>query len=155
MALQTWRGELIATRTLAYTQVYREIQPRYELHENWAQLPLHRTIRAPSIERLPIGFTFEADARRRLLGRAIVSFVADPIDLDPDDEAVLGYQVVPRAPTLQNSPVFTVWKEKIPWIIPVHRFDSHPTSEAGSSTTRSPSGQTPRKSRRSSHTGNT
>jgi hypothetical protein len=155
VAIQVVPGEPFEARSVAYAQVFREIRPRYELHGTWADLPIHRTIRAPSIERLPTGFAFEPDGRRRLAGRAVVSFVADPIDLDFEDEPVVGYRVIPRSPKLRDSPVFVPWKEKIPWIVPVHRFDSAAKSAAISSTTPSPSGRTERGSRSSKPTGST
>ncbi len=155
VAVQVVPGEPVEKRTVAYTQVFREIHPRYELHGTWADLPIHRAIRAPSIERLPTGFTFEAGGKRHLVGRALVSFVADPIDLDPEDEPIVGYRVVPRSPGLRDSRVFIPWKEKIPWIIPVHRFDSAATPAAISSTAPSPSGRTPRGSRSNKPTGST
>jgi CRISPR-associated protein Cas5t len=155
VAIQVAPGAPVETRSVAYAQVFREIRPRYELHGTWADLPIHRTIRAPSIERLPTGFAFERDGKRRLAGRAVVSFVADPIDLDPEDEPIVGYPVVPRSPSLRDSPAFVPWKERIPWIIPVHRFDSPLTPEAGSSTPPSPSGRTPRGSRSSKPTAST
>jgi CRISPR-associated protein Cas5t len=148
-------AEPAEARSVAYAQVFREIRPRYELHGTLADLPIHRTIRAPSIERLPTGFTFEPDGRRRLAGRAVVSFVADPINLDPEDEPVVGYRVSPHSPSLRESSVFVPWKEKVSWIIPVHRFDSAPTSAATSSTTPSPSGRTGTGSRGSKATGST
>ena len=55
----------VSTRSLAYTLIFREISPRYGLHDSWEDLPIHRTIRAPAIERLPSGFAFEADSPRR------------------------------------------------------------------------------------------
>lgn len=155
VSIQAVPGGPVEARSLAYTQVFREIRPRYQLHGTWADLPIHRTIRAPSIERLPTGFSFEADGKRQLAGRSVVSFVADPIDLDPDDSPVVGYPVVPRSTGLRDSRIFAPWKEKLPWIIPVHRYDSTAMPAATSSTGHSPSGRIPRGSRSNRPTGNT
>ena len=119
-------AEPVATRSLAYTMVFREILPNYSLVGSLEDLPLHRSIRAPMIERLPTGFDFDSQGRRRLRGRAVVSFVGDPIDLDSSDHDVPGYRVDCRSQALRASPTFTTWKEKITWIVPVHRFDSPP-----------------------------
>ena len=118
-------------------------------------IPFHRAIRAPAIERLPVGFAFEPDGRRRLLGRDIVSFVADAIKLAEDDEAIVGYLVEPQSQILRHSRTFSTWKDGLKWIIPVHRYDSTPTRVEGSSTRPSPSGQTLRKGRKDKPTENT
>lgn len=137
----------VSTRSLAYTLIFREISPRYGLHDSWEDLPIHRTIRAPAIERLPSGFAFEADSPRRLLARETVSFIADPIDLDLGEEEIQGYRVTPQSRFLRESPTYSTWKEKLPWIIPVHRYDSPPMPAEPSSTLPLPKGKTPRKGR--------
>lgn len=147
--------EPVATRSVVHTLIFREILPSYDLHGSLDELPLHRSIRAPLVERLPTGFGFEPDGRRRLAGRAIVSFVGDAINLDPRDDAVVGYPVTPRASILRSSPTFTAWQERPPWIIPVHRYDSPQMPEEGSSTPRSPSRTTPTGGRKNNPTGST
>ncbi len=134
--------EPVSTRVLAHALVFGEISPRFQLHESLRDIPFHRAIRAPAIERLPIGFEFEPDGRRRLLGRDIVSFVADAIELAEDDQAVEGYRVEPQSQILRHSRTFSNWKEGFTWIIPVHRYDSTPTREENSSSGPSPSGKT-------------
>ena len=141
------------TRRLTHVMVYSEISPRYQLFEALAAIPLSRIVRAPTIERLPTGFIFDPDAPRRLAGRELVTFVADPIVLDEAEEPVLGYPVEPRSSSLRRGPVFPILQEAAPWIIPVHRYDSPPMLAANSSTGPSPSGRTPRKGKPSSPTG--
>ncbi|MHC5543798.1 hypothetical protein ACYOEI_36690, partial [Singulisphaera rosea] len=103
-------------------------------------------------ERLPVGFAFEPDQPRRLIGRELVTFVADPIELDPDVEPISGYPIVPRSRSLLGSEVYPILEEGLPWTIPVHRYDSPTTI---SSTSPSPSGKTPRGGKKSSRTGDT
>jgi len=64
------------------------------------QIPLSRIIRAPTVERLPTGFVFDHDQPRRLEGRALVTFVADPIELEASVEPVIGYPIEPRSGAL-------------------------------------------------------
>ncbi len=137
---------------LAYNMVFGELPPRYKLAEGWDEIPLSRVIRAPTVEQLPTGFSFEPDSPRRLLGRGPVTFVADPIVLDDDVEPVVGYSVEPQSRALRESPVFLTLERARPWIIPVHRYDFPPTSAAGSSTTPSPSAKTTRKGKRDNPT---
>src|SRR5208337_2152997 len=145
----------IATRVLVHALIFREISPHYELHESLLEIPFHRAIRAPAIERLPVGFAFEPDGRRRLVGRDMVSFVADAIRLAEDDEAIVGYLVEPHSQILRRSRTFSTWKDGLKWIIPVHRYDLTPTQVEGSSTKHSPSGQRLRKGKRDKPTENT
>ncbi len=42
----------VSTRVLVHALIFREISPQYELHESPQEIPFHRTIRAPAIERL-------------------------------------------------------------------------------------------------------
>ncbi len=154
VAVRIEDAQPIATRVLAHALIFREISPQYELHESLQDIPFHRTIRAPAVERLPIGFTFEPDGRRQLLGRDLVSFVADAIKLAEDDEAIVGYRVEPQSQILCRSRTFSTWKDGLTWIIPVHRYDSTLTRAEGSSMTPSPSGQTLRKGRKDKPTEN-
>ena len=142
VAVRVEDAEPVAARVLAHVLVFREISPQYELYESLQDIPFHRTIRAPAIERLPIGFAFEPDGRRQLLGRGLVSFVADAITLAEDDESIVGYRVEPQSQILRRSQTFSTWKDGFSWTIPVHRYDSTPTQEENSSTTPSPSGKT-------------
>ena len=155
VAVRVEDGETRPSRRLAYSMVYDELPPRYKLAEGWDEIPLTRVIRAPTVERLPTGFSFEPDSPRRLLGRGPVTFVADPIVLGDDVEPVVGYPVEPQSRALRESPVFLTLKEGLPWIIPVHRYGSPPTPEASSSTTPSPSARTTRRGKRDSPTGGT
>ncbi len=150
VAVRIEDSEPVTTRILAHALVFREIRPQYELHESLQDIPFHRTIRAPAIERLPVGFAFEPDGRRQLLGRDIVSFIADAIKLADDDEAIVGYFVKPESGILRRSRTFSTWKEGFKWTIPVHRYDLTPMREEGSSMTPSPSGRT--KSRKNNPT---
>jgi len=154
VAVSREQAEPVSTRTLAYALVFREIRPNYELHGSIDEIPLHRSIRAPTVERMPTGFWFELDGRRRLGGREIISFVGDPVELHPSDAEVIGYRVAPRSPFLQSSPTFAAWKEKLPWIIPVHRYASPQAQAEIFSTPPSPSARTPRKGRKDNPTAN-
>jgi CRISPR-associated Cas5-like protein len=133
------------TRRLAYCLTFGELSVRYTLAEPWNEIPLNRVIRAPSVERLPTGFAFEDDQPRRLLGRELVTFVTDPIELDPEIEAVSGYPVEPRSPALRVGSAYGLLKKGLPWTIPVHRYDSTPMPAIPSSTPPSPSGKTKRR----------
>lgn len=141
-----------STHRLAYCMVYGELPARYKLAEDVETIPLNRMIRAPSVERLPTGFTFEPDAPRRLAGRELVTFVADPIELDDDVEPVKGYPVEPQSRALQESRAFHSLQRLQPWIIPVHRYDFPPMPAATCSTGPSRSGKTPRRGKKSSPT---
>jgi CRISPR-associated protein Cas5t len=143
------------TRRLAYAMIYGELSPRYQLFEALADIPLGRIIRAPSVERLPTGFSFEPDIPRRLLGREVVTFVADPIELDDAEEPVNGYPIEPQSLLLRNSPVFDIVKGAAPWVIPVHRYDSPPTQAALFSKPPSPSERNSRTGRSNKPTGST
>ena len=153
VAVRAESVEPVSTRSVAYALIFREILPNYNLHGSLEELPLHRTVRRPMVERLPTGFWFEPDGRRRLQGREIVSFVGDAINLDSKDEPVVGYRVVPQSPILRNSPTFVAWKEGLSWIIPVHRYDSLLMPEEVSSTPRLPSAKTPRRDKSNKPTG--
>ena len=146
VAVRVEKAKPIDERRLAHVLVPRELTPRYGLFEELAKIPLSRGIRAPSVERLPTGFAFEPDVPRRLLGRALVTFVADPIVLAEGEEPVSGYRVEPQSTFLARSPKYLLWKDQFPWIIPVHRYDSTPPEEI-SSTPPLPSPKTPRKGR--------
>ncbi len=141
------------TRRLAYAQVFEAVPPLYVLAESMDQIPLSRIIRAPTVERLPTGFAFEPDQPRRLEGRALVTFVADPIELDEGVEPVIGYPIEPRSRALLGSFTYHSIKRGTPWIIPVHRYDSRTSPPPSSSTTPSPSGKTRPRASKSSPTG--
>jgi CRISPR-associated protein Cas5t len=145
---------LTAERRLAHVLVFGEISPRYGLYEDIAKVPLNRVIRAPSVERIPIGFDFSSDGPRRLTGRSMVTFVADPIVLEETEAPVFGYQITPQSEPLRSSPAISSWIGELPWTIPVHRYESKPP-EADSSTTPSPSARTPRKGKSGKPTVNT
>jgi CRISPR-associated protein Cas5t len=144
-----------STRHLGYSLVFSELPPRYELAVDLAKVPLSRVIRAPTVERLPTGFVFDHDGRRRLAGRDLVTFVADPIELDDDVEPVSGYPVAPHSRPLRESPTFSTLEGLQPWIIPVHRYDFLPMPAVTSSTVPSPSDRTPRRGKKGSPTGDT
>ncbi len=155
VAVHVKKAELQETRRLAHGMVYGEIGPRYGLFEKLSEIPLHRTVRAPTVERLPTGFVFELDSPRRLLSRELVTFVADPIELEDAEQAVNGYEINPQSSFLLQSRSYAGWKDQFPWVIPVHRYDSPPTPEETSLTKPSPSGKTPTKSKTSRATGST
>lgn len=144
VAVRVKDASLTAERRLAHVLVFGEISPRYGLYEDIARVPLSRVIRAPRVERIPTGFEFASDGPRRLNGRSIVTFVADPIVLDETEAPVVGYQIEPQSEPLRSSPAISSWNGELPWTIPVHRYESKPL-EGGSSTRPSPSGKTPKK----------
>lgn len=147
-----------SSRRLAFCMAYGELPPRYKLAENLATIPLSRLIRAPSVERLPTGFVFDPVDPRRLSGRDLVTFVADPIELEDDVEPVTGYAVEPMSRVLRESAACQALGEVRPWIIPVHRYDSpRPKTSAAtpSSTAPSPKGKTAPKAKKDSRTGGT
>lgn len=109
-------------RRIHHTLVYREITPHYHPFEHIKDVPISRTVQGPSVENLPTGFHFDGDGLRRLAGRAVMSYVGDAIEIDPDEESVMGYQVEPRSKPFQE--VWNQWKDQeLPWTIPVHRYD--------------------------------
>jgi CRISPR-associated protein Cas5t len=139
-----------STRQLIHTLIYEEISPLYRPYEELRDIPLTRTVQAPRIESLPTGFFFDADADRRLAGRALVSFVADPIELDASVPPVTGFQINPRSRPLRTE--LSKWKG-LPWTIPVHRYELTPAPAGKSST--SPSPNVPTAGNRGRPTGNT
>jgi CRISPR-associated protein Cas5t len=129
----------VPTRQLVHAMIYGEISPLYEPFEKLKDIPLTRTVQAPSIENLPTGFFFDSDGGRRSASRALVSFVADAIELDASVPPVVGYRIVPQSKPLLVE--YNKWKG-LPWTIPVHRYDSTPTPAASSSMTPLPSAKT-------------
>jgi CRISPR-associated protein Cas5t len=138
------------SRQLIHTMIYEEISPRYRPFEQVKDLPLARTVQAPSVENLPTGFIFEAAGDRQLAGRALVSFIADAIELEEGVPPVVGYRIVPRSKPLQAE--YAKWKG-LEWTIPVHRYDLTPAPVVPSSTAPLPS--EPTKRRRPKATGST
>jgi CRISPR-associated protein Cas5t len=126
------------TRRLIHTLVYGEISPDYKPYFELRDIPLTQMVRAPAVEHLPTGFTFDEEGQRRLAGRAMVTFVADAIELHPNVSPIHGYRIVP-----QSEPMRSQWerwqKEGLEWTIPVHRYDLTPTPEALSLTPPLPS----------------
>ncbi len=155
VAVRVEEVQPMPTRRLAYTQVFDAVPPRYVLAESMDQIPLSRIIRAPTVERLPTGFAFDPDQPRRLDGRALVTFIADPIEFDEGVDPVIGYPIEPRSGALLAGPVHHPIKKGTPWIIPVHRYDSRTSPPGNSSTTPSPSGKTRPRGSKSSPTGTT
>ena len=120
--------------------VYGEISPLYQPFEKIKDIPLTRTVQAPSVENLPTGFSFDPAGNRQLAGRALVSFIADAIEFDDIAPAVVGYRIVPRSRPFQME--YTRWAQQgLEWTIPVHRYDLTPTPAASSSTKPSQSGR--------------
>lgn len=117
----------LPTRHLLHTLIYEEISPLYRPYEQIKDIPLTRTVHAPSVENLGTGFTFEAEGVRHFAGRALVTFVADPIELDESVPPVVGYRIVPRTKPLLAG--YDKWKG-LQWTIPVHRYDLKPPEEA-------------------------
>lgn len=128
------------TRRLLHTLVYGEISPLYQPFEKIKDIPLTRAVQAPSVENLPTGFSFDPGGNRQLAGRALVSFIADAIELDERAPPVVGYRIVPRSRPFQME--YTRWVQRsLEWTIPVHRYDLTPTPAASSSTKPSQSGR--------------
>lgn len=152
-AVRVDREPPLSSRRLACCMVYGELPARYKLAEDFDKIPLSRMIRAPSVERLPTGFVFDPVDPRRLSGRDLVTFVADPIELEDDVEAVTGYAVEPMSRLLRESPAYQALGGVRPWIIPVHRYDSPRAEGADSSTRPSPRGKTPPRVKKDSRTG--
>ena len=108
-------------RRLLHTLVYGEIHPAYRVDPSTLEnAPLMRSIRAPSLERLPTGFSFGDNGARELSGRAIVTFIADPIELADEDTSVDAYSVRPQSEALAAE--WSQW-EGCEWSIPVHRYE--------------------------------
>jgi CRISPR-associated protein Cas5t len=140
LAVRVEEAVPLPTRRLVHTLVYSEISPLYRPFEQIKDLPLTRTVQAPSVENLPSGFLFDTAGGRQLAGRELVSFIADAIELNEGVPPVVGYRVVPRSRPLQTE--FIRWKEQgLEWTIPVHRYDLTPTPAVVSSTPPSPSGR--------------
>jgi CRISPR-associated protein Cas5t len=138
LAVRIEEGMPTGRRRLIHTLVYEEISPYYQPFEKIKDMPLTRTVQAPSVENLPTGFVFDSTGNRQLAGRALVTFIADAIELDEKAKPVEGYCICPQTRFLQSR--FSQWKElELEWTIPVHRYDLPQTPAAESSTTPSPS----------------
>jgi CRISPR-associated protein Cas5t len=103
-----------------FALVFGEISPTYVPYAKLQDIPLMRSVRAPSVERIPTGFAFDDAGNRSLAGRSLVTFVSDPIRIDPGAKPVVGYRVDPQSSFLRRT--LHDWQE-LPWIIPVHRYD--------------------------------
>ena len=150
LTVRVEEGVAMPSRQLIHTMIYEEISPRYRPFEQIKDLPLTRTVQAPSVENLPTGFVFEPRDNRQLAGHALVTFIADAIELEDGVPSAVGYRIVPRSNTLQAE--YAKWKG-LQWTIPVHRYESTPEPAAPSSTVPLPSERT--KGRKSRATGNT
>ena len=67
-----------------------------------------------------VDFQFDDAGVRQLAGRSLVTFVADPIELSPQDDAIEAYPISPKSRHLLNDA--SKWKSK-QWAIPVHRYE--------------------------------
>ena len=75
------------------------------------------------------------DGARRLLGRDMVSFVADAIEVAREMTRRSWATSSIRNPgSFASSRTFSTWKDGLKWIIPVHRYDSPATPAEASST---------------------
>jgi CRISPR-associated protein Cas5t len=136
---------------LIHTLVYGEISLDYKPYFELKDIPLTHTVRAPTVEHLPTGFTFDEEGQRQLGGRALVTFVADAIELQPNVPPVVGYRVVPQTQPMRSE--YERWKKgELEWTIPVHRYDLTPAQEDHSSTPLLPSAPTRKLGRKSSRT---
>ena len=143
----------LPTSRLVHTLVYGEISPLYQPFEQIKNIPLSRTVQAPSVENLPTGFLFDPDGNRQLASRELVSFIADAIELDEGVPPVEGYRIVPRSRWLQAK--YSNWKEQgLEWTIPVHRYDLTP-STSGSVLDAALAKREPTRARKRKATGNT
>jgi len=104
--------------TVHSTLLYNELTPDYRTALDLANVPLTHTIRAPIVERIPIAFDFDEFGNRVLSGRALVTYVTDPVTV-PHEHRVTGYLVETRSAFLTCRPFGC---EELPWIIPVHQF---------------------------------
>lgn len=108
----------VESETVHSTLLYNELTPEYRTAVDLATVPLTHTIRAPVVERIPTSFSFDDKGNRLLAGRALVTFVADPVTV-PSEHRVTGYPVESQCSFLRSRPFGC---ENLPWIIPVHQF---------------------------------
>ena len=108
----------VKSETVHSVLLYGELTPEYRTAVDLAKVPLTHTIRAPVVERIPTSFSFDEKGHRLLSGRALVTFVADPVRV-PIEHCVTGYAVETQSSFLRSRPFGC---EDLPWIIPVHQF---------------------------------
>lgn len=108
----------VESETVHSALLYGELTPEYRTAVDLATVPLAHTIRAPVVERIPTSFSFDEIGNRLLAGRALVTFVADPVRV-PVEHCVTGYVVETQSSFLRSRPFGC---ENLPWIIPVHQF---------------------------------
>jgi CRISPR-associated protein Cas5t len=108
----------IQSETVHSAMLYGELTPKYRTAVDLTTIPLAHTIRAPVVERIPTSFSFDEKNHRLLAGRALVTFVADPVVV-PHEHRVSGYAVKTRSSFFRLRPFGC---ENLPWIIPVHQF---------------------------------
>ena len=101
------------TRTLQDALIYAELSPNYTLVENLDKIPLFQSIVAPTVHRIPTGFSFDESGHRSLASRELVTFVGNRVEVE---EPVRGYEIKPQSRFFRS-------KGLMEWIIPVHRFD--------------------------------
>ena len=110
------------TREFAHTIIFRDIAADYRVDPTTlTSLPVMQSIRAPSIERIPTGFTFDTSGNRKLASRAVVTFVGDRITLSDADESIEAYEIVPTGTVFVSE--MKSWPKPV-LSIPVHSYAS-------------------------------
>ena len=117
-ATHTVEQTTVESKTVHSALLYGELTPEYRTAVDLASAPLTHTIRAPVVERIPTAFSFDEQGNRVLAGRALVTYVADPVSV-PAEHRITGYQVETQSSFLRSRPFGC---ENLPWIIPVHQF---------------------------------
>jgi hypothetical protein len=114
------------TRDFIHALIYRDIAADYRVDPAiLTAQPIMQSLRAPSIERIPTGFTFDDSGKRTLASRAVVTFVGDRISLSDSDDPIDAYDVSPTCSILIRE--MESWLNK-QWAIPVHRYEFSPNT---------------------------
>lgn len=109
-------------REFAHTIIFKDIAADYQVDPaTLTTLPVMQSIRAPSIERIPTGFTFDASGNRKLAGRAVVTFIGDRITLSNADESIEAYEIIPTGTVFVSE--MKSWPQPF-LMIPVHSYAS-------------------------------
>jgi hypothetical protein len=108
----------VESETVHSALLYGELTPEYRTAVDLVTVPLAHTIQAPVVERIPTSFSFDEKGHRLLAGRALVTFVADPVVV-PREHRVTGYAIETQSSFFRSRPFGC---ENLPWIIPVHQY---------------------------------